>query len=361
MIAQPAPPPERPNIVIILADDLGYADAFLPGSPLAALAERSVRFTRGYAAAPVCAPSRLGLLTGRTPASMGRVDNPRGRDYWPRDATCLAQMLKTAGYETACIGKWHLGSLTGQHPLDLGFDRFYGFLGGWTNYYAPFPADPARKIIDQRTVTTPEINLTDKFGVEARRWIRTRSGDNPFFLYLAFNAPHTPLQPARDAPRPRTKRDAYLAMVNRMAFAIDGVLQTLPANTLVFFASDNGGAKNNASDNTPLRGHKASLWEGGIRVPMLAYWPEQLQPGEYTSPVSLLDVVPTVMAVADQYHYQPSNFHGKNLLTYLQHSTPINRTLRWTWRGKVATVDGDWKSIGTRTYDLAADPQETGQ
>ena len=320
----PADSPESasraPNAIVILADDLGYADVGFQGfqdfaTPnIDALAAAGIRFTNGYVSHPYCSPSRAGLLTGRYQHRFGHVHNPKFRagEGLPLSESLLPEVLSDQGYVSALVGKWHLGDGPEYHPLQRGFDEFFGFLGGGHDYFESTDRD-AREYLIPLEANGEELPvegyLTDQLTDAALDFVR-RNAAQPFFLYLAYNAPHGPLQaPPEHLDRvdsiADTRRRTYAAMVTALD---DGVGRLVAAlgdlgltdDTLVFFLSDNGGpTPANASDNSPLRATKGTVYEGGVRVPFVVSWPGQLAEGEsYDPPVSALDIFPTLVAVA---------------------------------------------------------------
>ena len=332
----------RPNIVIILADDLGYADigvhgcTDIPTPNIDSIARTGVRCTQGYSSHSYCSPMRAGLMTGRYQHRFGYENNMPYDAHnrfigLPASEKTIAQRLKSVGYTTGGLGKWHLGAAHPFHPNHRGFDFYYGFLGGGHNY---FTVDLQRPLGEgyydalQRNGQPEGLDeyLTTKLSREAVGFIEANS-DSPFFLYLAYNAPHTPLQ----APQSyldkfnsitNQRRRTYAAMVNAMDDGIGTVLQALDRfglrkNTLVFFLSDNGGPeKSNGSCNDPLRGQKGQVYEGGIRVPFLASWPGVLPAGTvYEHPVISLDISCTALAVGGD-KTDLDVLDGVNLLPY---------------------------------------------
>jgi len=339
-----------PNIIIILTDDQGYADVGFNGSKdiptpgIDRIAVQGTVFTSGYVSYAVCGPSRAGLITGRYQDRFGFSRNPL---LAPNDVTMglplseqtMADMLKTVGYKTSIVGKWHLGAHPDLHPNKRGFDEFYGFLEGGHRY---FPEELTInddselrdqndgykiKLLRNNQYVEEKEYLTDAFSREAVDYIR-RNKENPFFLYLAFNAPHTPLQAtekylSRFAHIQNEKRKTYAAMVSAVDDGVTNILTVLrelklEENTIVFFLSDNGGpTKDNASLNTPLRGFKSDFYEGGIRVPFAVQWKGQIPAGKkYEYPVISLDIFATAAALAQA---KPKNsIDGKNLIPYLQ-------------------------------------------
>lgn len=381
----------KPNIVVIVADDFGFADASYNGcldyeTPhLDALAASGVRFTTGYVTHPYCSPSRAAILTGRYQQRFGHEANP---PFAPDDAAIgtdvreimLPAMLREAGYRTAAIGKWHLGSAPPLLPQARGFDEFFGFPGGGYSYYGiPNPRTPADRIVRNGSIVPPSeiAYLTDDFSDEAVAFVG-RNRRAPFFLYLAYNAVHAPNQaPARYLERTRHiengPRSVYAAQAIAMDDGIGRVVEALRRNgvwnnTLVFFLSDNGG-RTDGADNRPLRGHKGMLFEGGIRVPFLLSWPDRLPRGTaYQQPVSALDIFPTALAAAGAGPPAGQALDGVDLSPYLTGAAGGSPHDALYWRA----LGGQGWAVRNRRYklmrrsatgqihlfDLEADPNE---
>ena len=379
------PGQERPpNIVVIVADDMGYADLGIQGSTdiptpnIDALAAAGIRFTDAYVSGPYCSPTRAGLMTGRYPERFGHEFNfgvQPGLGL-PLDQPTLADRLRAAGYRTALFGKWHLGADSAHHPLSRGFDEFFGFLGGAHSYFETAATAPTA-IYEGRTPVSVHAYLTDTLAARAEDFIH-REHARPFFLYLAFNAVHTPMHAtdrylARFAQVSDTMRRAYAAMLSAMD---DGVGRTLEAlrseqlerNTLVFFFSDNGGPTMpgttiNGSSNAPLRGSKRQTWEGGIRVPFIVSWKGHLAEGKLDRrPIIQLDVLPTALAAAGAKLPPDWPLDGVNLLPYLSgaEAGPPHQVLYWRLGDNLAIRQGDWKLVKTSEGPLrAADPDSS--
>jgi arylsulfatase A-like enzyme len=381
----------RPNVIVILADDLGYADLGYTGcrdfeTPhIDRLAASGVRFVNGYVTHPYCSPSRAGLLTGRYQQRFGHESNP---SFMPDDDTVgtptderfLSAALKGAGYRTAAIGKWHLGDAPRFLPEQRGFDEFYGFSGGGFNYYGtPNPREPRHRVVrNGQPVPLDKISyLTDDFSDEAVSFIG-RNEKNPFFLYLAYNAVHAPNQ-APQKYLDRTQhieygaRSVYAAQTIAMDGGIGRILKTLEdkrlrENTLVFFLSDNGG-RADLADNRPLRGHKGILYEGGVRVPFLLSWPGRLKGGsDYRQAVCALDIFPTAVAAAGGSLAGGKPLDGVDLTPFLtgaQKQAP-HETLYWREIGGqgYALRQGRHKLVKRAAadrielFDLETDPNE---
>lgn len=373
----PAGEQQPPNFVVILADDLGYADVGFQGlqdfaTPnIDRLAARGVRFTNAYVSHPYCSPSRAGLLTGRYQHRFGHVHNPKFRagEGLPLSETLLPQALAEAGYVSGIVGKWHLGDAPRFHPLKRGFDEFFGLLGGGHDYFKSAGADAGEYLIPLEAHGEPvpvEGYLTEQLTEAALDFIRRRAG-HPFFLYLSYNAPHGPLQaPPELLDRVNSitdpRRQTYAAMVTSLDDGVGEVLALLEElgiseGTMVFFLSDNGGpTPANASDNTPLRATKGTVYEGGVRVPFVLAWPGQLPAGRaYDAPVSALDIFPTVVGTAGIE--TATNLDGVNLMPYLlgAESAPPHEQLFWhsDEGGQFATRTAEHKLVRV----LAREPE----
>ena len=361
----------RPNIVVILADDLGYADLGcqgckdIPTPHIDSIAENGVRLTDGYATHPVCAPSRAGLMSGMY---QHRLGFERNGDDLPRNIPTLAETLKTSGYATGMVGKWHLGSGEGLRPHERGFEYYYGFVGGARSYYPDSPERNDPIVRNGVPVTDEQDYLTDAFGRESADFIELNQ-EGPFFLYLSFNAVHNPLEATShyekrfpDITDP--KRKTYAGMLAAMDDAVGRVLvklreHKLEGSTLVFFYSDNGGpTKETTSRNDPLRGGKAQMFEGGIRIPFLIQWKEKLPAGKvYTKPVMAFDIYATALAAAGIPAPTDKPLDGVDLLPFLlgDKSGVPHESLFWRGSRQNAARVGDWKLVsppGTRSSDM---------
>lgn len=384
----------RPNVIVFLADDLGYSDVGfngcreIPTPHLDRLARSGVRFTAGYASHSYCSPSRAGLLTGRHQQRFGHEANPASgsADGLPRSEVLLPALLQRAGYRTAAIGKWHLGDDPKYWPTERGFDEWFGFSGGGMSYWGDARRPLAGVLRNGKPVPREELTyLTDDFSREAVAFIE-RNRERPFFLYLAYNAPHAPDQVTREHLAQVEhieygQRAVYGGLVAGMDAGIGRVLNKLDdlrlrERTLIFFYSDNGGRLGGAV-NFPYRGHKGMLFEGGIRVPFCVAWPERIAAGRTIhEPITALDIVPTVLAAA---HVEPAPrrpLDGLNLLPHLptarsdEAPTPIpERTLVWRYAAGAdsfgyAVRQGKWKLVYSAykqrklLFDLQADPEE---
>jgi arylsulfatase A-like enzyme len=381
----------KPNILIILSDDLGYADVGFQGSRevptphLDALARSGVRCTSGYVTHPFCSPTRAALLTGRYQQRFGHEYNPV---YDPLDLTeglplserLLPQFLKEAGYKTGWVGKWHLGSSPAHSPWRRGFDETFGFIGGGHRYIGWTPDGRQYTLPITRNGRPVEVteHLTAAFGQEASSFIRRNSGA-PWLLYLAFNAPHGPHQPTAEREQrfagiePAARRKC-LAQISLLDDAVGMVIRALAESgqaerTLVFFLSDNGGPVLVAAKNDPLRGTKSQLYEGGVRVPFVVSWPGHLPAGTtHDAPVSSLDIFATAAALAGVSVPAGKKPDGVNLIPYLAGELKASPHERLFWRtegGQARAVrEGRWKLVRLRgkpaeLFDLAADIGET--
>jgi len=368
-----------PNIVILLADDLGYADLSIHGAKdvktpnIDALFQGGMEFKEAYVAYPACGPSRASLMTGRHHLRMGFPSNPDqviptepgNLLGLPKGELTLADLLKKQGYATGLFGKWHLGVQPECHPLNRGFDEFYGFLNSLYRYFdlgnTKLPDCMQRGFEPVRE----KEYLTDAFARESADFIE-RHQKQPFLLFASFSAVHTPLMYDKDpgnVPIPLDgtadvveNRRMLVDMIEGLDRGVGTIMQKLKAcglenNTLVFFLSDNGGPeKTGAYCNRPLRGFKGSLYEGGMRVPMAAYWPGKITPGGfYEHPVLATDIFATSVESAGGQLPTDRQYDSKNLMPLLTgiQTEPLHggETLCWDALGMQAVRNGDWKLV----------------
>lgn len=371
----------KPNILFLAADDQGYGETSVQGCKdvptphIDSIARNGVRFTDGYVSCPVCSPTRAGWITGRYQQRFGHEFNPGPataadeRFGLPLTETTLPACLKTLGYATGMVGKWHLGYKPELHPLKRGFDEFFGFLGGAHSYLDAL-ADPSNPILRGIERVNEKEYLTDAFAREAVALIE-KWKSRPFFLYLSFNAVHAPLQAvekylARFASISDQRRRTFAAMTAAMDEAVGQVLAKLrehglEQDTLIFYISDNGGPTlNTTSGNGPLRGYKGQVYEGGIRVPFFVQWKGHIPAGQtFRHPVIALDILPTAVAAAGGK--PPANCEGVNLLPYLtgKRSDAPHAALYWRFGEQWAIRKGDWKLLSMggepELYNLAED------
>jgi arylsulfatase A-like enzyme len=359
----------KPNILILLADDLGYGELSCQGNPqvptpqIDSIAQSGIRFTSGYVSGPYCSPTRAGVMTGRYQQRYGHEFNPGPAQNAPQNfglslkETTIATRLKEAGYATGMFGKWHLGYAPPFHPMQRGFDEYFGFLGG-AHDYLDAAGDAHNPILRG---TTPVDNIdytTDAFGREAVAFIEKHKRE-PWFIYLPFNAVHAPLESiekylSRFTSIEDKRRHTFAAMLSAMDDAIGSVLAklrqlNLEDDTLIFFFSDNGGpTASTTSRNDPLRGFKAQTWEGGIRIPFMVQWKGHLPAGKVDDrPIIQLDVLPTALSAAGVPIKPEWKLDGVNLLPYLQgdKSGPPHQALYWRFGPQIAIRMGDWKLV----------------
>jgi arylsulfatase A-like enzyme len=388
--------PGRPNVLIILADDLGYGDLACCGAKdmrtphLDRLFAAGTRLPNFYANSSVCSPTRAALLTGRYPDLVGvpgviRTNPADSWGYLAPGAVLLPRLLKAAGYRTALVGKWHLGLASPNLPNERGFDHFHGFLGDMMDDYRSHLRHGQNYLrLDGRPVEAAG-HATDVFTTWACDYLRRQQRGQPFFLYLAYNAPHGPIQPPQEWLERATKREPNLsakraklvALIEHLDDGIGKVLATLretglERDTLIVFTSDNGGQLEVGASNGPLRGSKGSMYEGGLKEPMVAVWPGHIPAGGRSERLGLtMDVLPTVLEAAGVPLRH--EIDGESLLLALR-GTPekaAERTVFFVRReggpaygGK--TIDavrrGDWVLLQNspfapqELYNLRADP-----
>ncbi len=389
---------EKPNIILILSDDAGYADFGFQGSKeirtpnIDKLAKEGVVFKQAYVTAAVCGPSRAGLITGKYQQRFGFEENnvPGYMDKnnclnddemgLPLSELTIGNHLKSLGYKTAYFGKWHLGNADKYHPNNRGFDEFYGFRGGARSYYEFNEDNPNYRHEDwlergfKTYVESPKY-LTDVLAEETNIFIE-KNKSNPFFVVLAFNTVHTPMEAKKEYlkhfPNLKGKRKELAAMALSMDEGIGSVMNklkelNLDTNTLIIYTNDNGGPSDaNASINKPLSGTKANHLEGGIRVPFIMKWSSYLPKNkEYKYPISTLDIVPTVYAVGGGVKDSLEQIDGVNIIPYVlgeQIQRP-HKTLYWKKENRGAIRDGDCKLLRypdrpAELYDIANDISE---
>jgi arylsulfatase A-like enzyme len=395
-----SPPAQKPNILIILADDLGRGDYSAFGTReirtpnIDRIFREGMTFQNFFANSCVCSPSRAALLTGYYPDRVGvpgviREETPDNSwGYLCRDATLLPQLLKRAGYHSAIIGKWHLGIGSPNTPTERGFDLFEGFLGDMMDDYWTHLRHGLNLMRRNQETIDPKGHATDVFTDWACEYLEARAKTGgPFFLYVAYNAPHDPIQPPpqwlakvqRREPGISPKRAGLVALIEHLDSGIGKVLNTLDrtglaSNTLVIFTSDNGGLLADEANNGPWRGGKGEMYEGGLRVPGAARFSGRIQPGSSTDRMTLtMDIFATACDAADIK--PPPDIDGTSFLPILpgQHSAEPARDLYFVRReggtiygGK--TIDalrrGDWKLLQNNPfaplelYDLRLDPLE---
>ena len=390
-----AGPARRPNVVFIMADDLGYADVGCYGQrafatpAIDALAARGVRLTQGYANSAVCSATRTALITGRYQYRLRigleePVSGEGGEIRLPAGHPTMPSLFKRLGYRTALVGKWHLGMGEGIGPNVHGYDHFFGIPAGGADYFThrlslkPTPADSL--YLNERTIERPGY-LTDLLGDEAARWIG-EAGNAPFFLSLHFTAPHWPWEAPGDEAASRDRTDLMdrdrgdLATYGKMVESMDANIAKVTAaldrlgladDTIVVFTSDNGGER--FSDTWPFTGVKGELLEGGLRVPLIVRWPARIKAGGTSEQVmTSMDFLPTLLAAAGGKPDPKFPSDGENLLPVLAGAAPVrSRKLFWRFKGaeQAALRDGDWKylKLGGKEhlFDLAADVRERAE
>ncbi|WP_165732675.1 sulfatase-like hydrolase/transferase [Polaribacter sp. 20A6] len=381
---------ERPNILFVLCDDLGYNDVGFNGSTdiitpeLDKLANDGITFTSAYVAHPFCGPSRASILTGRYPHEMGAAFNLHSNSSMndadnmgiPTEETYMSKVLQDAGYYTSALGKWHLGSAPKFHPNTRGFDNYYGFLGGGHNY---FPAKYQKEYQKQLKAGRKEIRdyilplehngkeiketeyITDALTREAMNDIQiAATKKEPFFMYLAYNAPHVPLEAKAEdlkvfASIKDKDRRTYAAMVYAVDRGVGKIVKKLKEtnqydNTLIVFLSDNGGNFDHGANNYPLKGTKGDAWEGGYRVPMFMHYPKKLGKGlKFDFPVSSLDLYPTFVNLANGKIPKDKILDGKDIMEAVKNNTePHKEDMIYCLRYRHGFSDvgarlGDWK------------------
>ena len=364
-----APVARKPNILLIVADDLGWGELGFQGNPqvptphLDGLAAGGVRFTNAYVSAPICSPSRAGFLTGRYQQRFGHEFNAGNANSSPPNfglpvtETTLGDYLKKAGYMNGWFGKAHLGYAPQFHPLRRGFDEFYGFLASHHDYLDG-DLEEGNPLYRGTEPVAHFTHTTEDFAHEAISFIDRHQG-GPWFVYLAFNAVHLPLQTTekylnRFPQVTDPKRRTFCAMLSAMDDAIGEVLAKVHAtkadnDTLVIFISDNGGPTTvTTSGNGVLHGGKGNLWEGGIREPFVLRWPGRIPAGQIDDrPVISLDILPTALAAAGVTATAEWKLDGVNILPFVAGKNPglPHDTLYWRYGPQLAIRRGDWKLV----------------
>ena len=387
---------KRPNIIFIIADDLGWADIGYHGSEIQTpnldrLARQSVRFARHYVM-PTCTPTRVGLITGRYPSRYGVLSPAYGKIF-DDDTVTLAGALRSCGYETSLSGKWHMGSPPEFTPCQYGFDSSYGYFHGQIDPYTHHYKTGVRSWHRNDQYLDEEGHATDLITNEAIRVIES-DHDKPFFLYVAYSVPHFPLdEPEKWTSMYKGKienqsRIWYAASVTHMDAGIGRIVEAVSRkgireDTLIVFVSDNGGQKNwhdtkqykgryaekphtVLGNNRPLRGWKGEVYEGGIRVPAMANWPGVLEPRRLSASVHIVDWMPTLCKLAGYSPETDLRWDGKDIWPSICGQTVSNEPRLFYWKTPNASAvrHGDWKLVvhksrkAAELYDVIADPYE---
>jgi len=390
-------PRKTPNIVFILADDMGWADVGHHGSTIRTphidrLVQEGVRFDRHYVM-PTCTPTRVGFISGRYPSRFG-VTAPAYGKIFDDDTITLAQALRDSDYATSIAGKWHMGSPPDHTPLKYGFDTSYGYLHGQIDPYTHHYKTGVPSWHRNDEYLQEEGHATDLITDEAVR-IVTSKHDRPFFLYLNYSVPHYPLdEPTEwtsmyEATIAEPSRRLFAASITHMDHGIGRIVEalneaSLRENTLIVFVSDNGGQQSWHSnteykgryadkphtvlgDNRPLRGWKGQVYEGGIRVPALANWPGVLEPGRSDVLVHIVDWMPTLCGLVGYKPPRDLRWDGRDVWPAIRGEAKPSgqRLLYWKTPNASAVRSGDWKLVlandgrSAQLYDLASDPYET--
>ncbi|MBV9927722.1 MAG: sulfatase-like hydrolase/transferase [Acidobacteria bacterium] len=387
----------RPNVLYIMADDLGWGDLSCYGRPdyktpnLDRLASEGVRFTQGYAAAPVCTPTRCAFVTGRYPARTavgleeplawrrGLVEQKRDPGLPPEHPT-VASLLKAAGYHTALVGKWHLGYLPRYGPVKSGFEEFFGIMSGGADYFTHKDANGEGDLFEAEVPVERVGYMTDLITERAADYLKRQRRNEPFFLSLCYTAPHWPWEGPRDEPVARAlpggyagftsggSLKVYAEMMKSLDEGVGRVLRVLEEaghaqRTLVVFTSDNGGER--FSYNWPFTGKKFDLHEGGIRVPAFVRWPGTVPAGRTTEQVAVtMDWTATILAAAGARPHPDYPLDGVDLLPVMRgRREPFERTLFWRNDVQGAARSGRWKYLKEdakteRLFDLQIDERE---
>lgn len=392
-------PASAPNLLVILADDLGYGDLACCGASdlqtphLDALFASGMRFTNFYANCPVCSPTRAALLSGRYQELVGvpgviRTHSENSWGFLDPDAVLLPRVAQQHGYHTAIVGKWHLGLSAPNRPNDRGFDLFHGYLGDMMDDYYSHRRHGINYMYYNEQEIDPQGHATDLFTDWAIHYLKQRADQpKPFLLYLAYNAPHTPIQPPKDWEQKVLQREAgidakrarLVALIEHMDHGIGRVLETLQQTgqaekTIVVFTSDNGGQLNVGADNGPLRDGKQSMYEGGLKVPTVVVWPNRIRAGT-TSPFRAMsmDILPTLFDFAGIP--VPDGIEGRSFRPTLQNETQPALRDHWffcrreggqRYGGETieAVIEGPWKLLQNspwqplELYNIDEDPSE---
>jgi arylsulfatase A len=377
----------QPNIIFILADDLGYGDLHSYGGDkndtpnLDKMASEGLRFTDFHSNCPVCSPTRAALLSGQYQQKVGiesvvHATKFRHTGLNPGTYT-IASYLKSLDYSTGIIGKWHLGYDTAFSPLNYGFDYFRGYVSGNVDYHSHIDGAGFYDWWEQKDTVIEPGYSTDLITRNAVRFIEDHK-NKPFFLYVAHEAPHSPYQGRTDPPQrtdegnanyqgsPEDLHKTYREMIVAMDDGVGEIFHTLDQNellenTIVFFMSDNGANRNGS--NMPFRGHKGSLWEGGHRVPAFAYWKGRIKPGTSGELLLGMDVFPTLAALTGNSLSDEIKTDGIDFSTILLEPGPLpERTVFWRYGGASSIRKGPWKLIvmkdSTYLFNLSDDPSE---
>ncbi len=370
----------QPNVIFILVDDMGFGDVGYNGSEIATpnldqMARNGMILDRNYVY-PICSPTRASLLTGHNPLHYG-IDGPMSNDSGlPLDLKIMPEYFKALGYQTHMVGKWHLGiGNTDYWPISRGFDSHYGFLGGFIDFYTHVYSGGLDWQREGVSLREPG-HATDLFTSEAKRVIDTRKPDRPFFLYLAYNAPHSPLQTTPknsglNEAVERGNRYVYAEMVTQLDDGIGQVIDELKnqgilENTIVVFSSDNGGSLSLGSNNGDLRGAKGSPWEGGMRVPGLIMWADHIAAGQVLKQqIAIQDWLPTLLEAVGSDSLHIENPNGQSMWSAIDRGVEIKRDplILGSGSGK-AVFDWPWKLVREgddgehQLYNVLEDPYE---
>ena len=398
---------DKPNLIVIMTDDMGYADVGfngckdIPTPNIDSIAYNGANLVNGYVSFPVCGPSRAGFITGRYQDRFGFTTNPTidpTNDIagLPLDEKTIAEVLHKEGYKSAIVGKWHLGTHPNFHPLNRGFDYFYGFLSGGHNYFmnqltienlenvkSKWAWYRTKLRENHKTLEFEDYKtdyLTDELSEAGLRFIKKQAeNDQAFFLFLSYNAPHTPMHAtqkylSRFPDIQDKKRKTYAAMVSAVDDGVGNVLRALKdngieENTLIVFLSDNGGARNNASSNAPLRGLKGDVYDGGLRVPFAMQWKGVIPANtKYEESVSSLDIMASMVDILDIKTNPKKPLDGVNIIPYLtgkKKGAPHEYLFWRKWeQNAMAAINADYKLLKvkknaeTEFYNLKNDVSE---